>query len=477
MEHLSGLDASFLYLETPNAPMQIGGLSILDPTLPDGTFGLDELHDLLASRIHVSRTFTQRLAEVPLGLGKPKWVDDEAFDIRRHIERTRLPEPGGWRELAALVAWEFSRPLPRDRPLWGIVLVEGLETVDGFPKGSVGLISKIHHAAVDGVSGSEIMSALFDVQPRSPEPPVESSGRKGSRARSSGGIELLGQAGRGIKSLTRLPGTLGRTAKGLARSGAVWGVQRVAPPPLPFTAPRTSWNTAVSKDRVWGAALLSFDRIKRLRQAADATVNDVVLAVCAGGLRRYLEERDELPSKPLVAMVPVSVRSEDEEGSMGNKVSAMLVSLETTEAEPLARLRRIRRATHRSKVHHQAVGARTLSDYSELIPFAAANFGARLYTRMQLADKHRPLFNLVITNVPGPRVPLYAGQAKLLAHVGAAPVFDGMGLILPVFSYAGTLSIGICACREALSDAAMLAEHFERALDELEEIADEMEQD
>ncbi len=472
MQQLTGLDSIFLYLETDNAPMHIGGLSILDARTPEGRFGLADLRRILASRLHRSRTFTQRLVEVPLNLGNPYWVEDEDFDLDRHLERTQLPEPGGWKELSALVAWEMSQPLPRDRPLWQILMVEGVDGIDGVPRGSVALIAKIHHAAIDGVSGTEIMAALYDVEPTLPRAkvaPAEAPTGSGQRQQRPGAVKLLRQSGKHlIEAPGALPGAIGDTVKGLVKSGAVWGLKRVKPPPLPFSAPRTRWNAPVSPERVWGSAHLSLERIKAIRQRAEATVNDVVLTVCAGALRRYLVEKDELPKRPLVAMVPISVRSEDEKGTMGNVVSAMLVSLATDQADPAERLATIRQGATASKIHHQAIGARTLTDYTEFIPFALAGLGARLYTRMHLAEKHKPVFNLVITNVPGPQMPLYVAGARLLAHAGTGPIFDGMGLIMPVFSYNGALSIAATSDRAMMPDVEVFASYLTASLDELE---------
>ena len=467
MQQLTGLDSAFLYLETPNAPMQIGGLSIVAAETPRGTLDLEMLRDLLASRIHVSRTFTQRLVGVPLKLGNPYWTEDQEFDLDRHLQRTQLPEPGGWKQLSALMAWEFSQPMDRDRPLWELLLVEGLDTVDGIPPGSLGLISKIHHAAIDGVSGSEIMSALYDPTPEpremAPAPPQQPAAAPSKTG-------LLKESGRHLLQVPRaLSATVGETVKGVVKSGAAWGLKRVKPPPLPFTAPRSRLNVPVSHERTWSAAILSLERIKAIRTAfaGEATINDVVLTVCAGALRRYLLEKDDLPAKPLVAMVPISVRAEDERGAMGNRVSAMLVSLATDIDDPRERLRRVHQGAADSKIHHQAIGARTLTDVSRFIPFGLAGAAARLYTRAHLAEKHRPIFNLVITNVPGPQIPLYVAGAKLLAHIGAAPLFDGMGLILPIFSYNGSLAIGATSCREVMPDVDVFTGYLGDALDDL----------
>lgn len=465
MEQLSGLDASFLYLETNNAPMQIGGLSILTAETPRGRLGLEEVRALIGSRLHLSRTFRQKLVPVPLNLGKPYWVDDPDFDLDNHVERTQLPAPGGLRELSALMAFELEQPLDRRRPLWRVLLVEGLGKIGGIPDDCVGLISMVHHAAIDGMSGSELIGTLFDP---SPVPRAVPEPEAAPVLEAPNPLQLLSRASKNLlRTPSTLPATLKNTARGVANLGMA-ALRRLEPPPRLFTAPRTRFNAPISRQRSWGAALLSLERIKRIKKAADATVNDVVLTVCAGALRRHLEATDGLPEKSLIAMVPVSVRDESERGAMGNLVSAMLVALATDEADPRERLHKIHQNAVQSKIYHQAIGARTLTDYVQYVPFSLAGLGAQLYTRLHLAERHDPLFNLVITNVPGPRVPLYVAGARLICHLGAAPVFDGLGLILPIFSYADTLAIGITGDRKILPDASVLADQLKASLDELE---------
>lgn len=466
MRQLSGLDAGFLSIETPEAPMLIAGVSLLDPRTPAGRLTVDRVRDLLRARLDRAPAFRRRLAAAPLGLTRPYWVElaTAEVDLDAHVERTELPEPGGWRELGELVAWEMSRPLDRGRPLWQMVFVEGVRAVPGAPADAVALIARVHHAAIDGVSGNEILAALFDGAPEgtAPEaPPGESAGPE------PGALGRLGRAGRDLASASlAAPGVVGRSLRGLG-AGA-WSRLRAGAPPLPFTAPRTPFNHPVSGHRAWAPAFLDLARVKAVKDAAAATVNDVVLAVCAGALRAWLEERGELPARPLVAMVPVSVRAGSERGRGGNLVSAMLVELATEVADPLERLLRIRDAARSSKAAHRTVGARTLLEAADLLPFGLSGLAARAYSRWHLSELHRPLFNLVITNVPGPQRPLTLDGAPLLAYVGAAPLADGLRLILPVYSYRGTLSIGVTADREAMPDPAGFAAALEGALDELE---------
>lgn len=468
MQQLSGLDASFLSLETDNAPMHVGSVSIVSGDTPDGPLTFDSVRTLVASRIESIPTLKRKLATVPLGLGRPYWVEDLDFDLDHHLQKTQLPEPGGRTELRALVEYEFARKLDRARPLWQVLYVEGVDRLDGFPEGSVALIARVHHAAIDGVSGAEILAALYDAQPASAlAAPAQPAAAGEATREEPTRIQLLRAMGRDFDTGV-LSSTLAETVRGLAKSGAVWAVSRNKPPPLPFSAPRTIFNRSISKRRSWSGTRFPLARYKRIRKETGCTVNDAVLTVCSGALRGYLEARDELPEKSLVAMVPVSVRDDDEAGTAGNLVSAMLVSLATDVEGPKERLEAIRHSAKDSKTYHQAVGARTLMEYSRLVPFGIAGLATRLYTRSHLAEKHRPIFNVVITNVPGPQIPLYVGGAELLAHYGTAPIFDGVGLIMPVFSYNGTVSISAASCPEILDDARELTRRLESSLDELE---------
>jgi WS/DGAT/MGAT family acyltransferase len=491
MKQLSGLDAGFLSLETPTTPMTIGSLSILDPRTASGRLDIDSFRAFLASRLEDAPVLRRRLASLPLDLSRPYWVELAAgqVDLGFHVEKTQLPEPGSWHELAELVAWELARPLDRSRPLWQVVFVEGLEAVEGVPAGSVALIARVHHAAVDGVSGAEILGALAEAtagrvakgQESAPTQPAPGIDLAGAELTEPGVLDLLTQAGRDLAAAPpTISRALGRSLLGLARSvrqranrrgeagdtGSGAG-DRFGAPPLPFSAPRTPFNRALSAQRSWAPAFFDLDQIKAIKTREDATVNDVVLAVCAGALRGWLAEVGELPAEPLVAMVPVSVRGEAEMQSAGNLVSAMLVSLATDEPDAKERLRKIRDAARSSKVAHQAVGARTLVESARLVPFALSGLGVRLYSRLHLAEKHRPMCNLVITNVPGPPQPLSIAGVRMLTYAPAAPLFDGLGLILPVFSYAGTVSIGVTADRKIMPDAAGFASRLEGAIEEL----------
>ncbi|MEM7482113.1 MAG: wax ester/triacylglycerol synthase family O-acyltransferase [Acidobacteriota bacterium] len=472
---LLGLDAAFLYLENSRSPMHIGALALMEGTTPRGAFTFERFRRRIAQRLPRVPILRQRLAKDPTGLASPSWVDDEDFSLDHHLHHTTLAEPAGWAQLTSLMAHEIARPLAREHPLWEILFVEGLGELPGVPPGAVALITKMHHAAVDGVSGAEVLGALFDLTPKASDDTPIAAWKPDDTPTD---LDLLFSAGRRAagKPLA-LAKTVGRTLKGLAGSGALWALGRVELPPSPFTAPRTRLNGPISGQRVWDAVSLPLDRLRALRRhlsgiAPDGvTINDLVLGICSGALRRYLAEYDDLPTDPLVAMAPISVRGRDENEALGNRVSAMLVPLATHEPDSLERLRSIHRDSVSSKAYHRAIGADTLTDYTQFVPFSVAALAARLYTGMGAARFHRPPFNLVITNVPGPQVPLYLGGSRMLTHFGTAPLFDGLGVLLAVFSYDGSLGIGITACRRTLPDVDRFALYLRQSFEDLEEAA------
>jgi WS/DGAT/MGAT family acyltransferase len=476
MEALSGLDAAFLYMETPTSPMHIGSLAVLE-----GSLQFEDFRELLQARLHLVKSFRQRLVEVPFHLDRPYWADDPHFNIDWHLHHTALPRPGGWRQLRKLCSRIFSQPLDRTRPLWEIVFVEGLDAVPQVPPGSVALISKVHHCAVDGVSGADIMGALFDLSPEPrdvPAPPSEATPPL------PGDVELLARTSLElVRRPLRVVGLAKDLAKATVKTGVVSQAKGMGAPTMPFQAPRTPLNGSVSSNRVWNTALLQLDRIKRLKKIMNCTVNDVVLAICAGALRRYLQGRDALPDKPLVTMCPISVRAEEQRGAMGNQVSAMFVQLATNIEDPIERLRQLQKNTTQGKTYQHAIGANALMETSELIPFGLAGRAARMYARSELAPKHRPIINCVITNVPGPQVPLYLGGHRLLANMGMAPIIDGMGLIITVFSYNGVVSLSSISCPQMMPDIDVFTRYIWESANELEacilalDIAKEAEED
>lgn len=465
MQPLSGLDASFLFMETAKIPMHIGGVAILEGSLQFETF-----RTFLQERVHTVERLTQKLITSPLNLDRPHWMEDEEFDIDMHLTHTALPAPGGWKELRYIASKVFSQKLDRDRPLWEFTFVEGIDAIPQVPKGSVAIISKIHHAAFDGKSGAALMAMLFDISPK-PRPVPKASGKKAAKA--PGSISLLTQGALNIASRTgKIPGLLWETGKATLKASYISKVHGIDMPTLPFTAPHTRFNDLISPKRVWDSSILDLKRVKAIRKAVeDTTLNDVILAICAGALRKYLLEKDELPEKPLVAMVPVSTRTKEQSDDMGNQVSAMYIQLATDEEDHLKRLKTIHVNTLIGKLYQDAIDAESLMGYAEVIPFGLANVAARYYSRANIAKKHNPIFNLVITNVPGPQLPLYMAGHKLHTNMGTAPIIDGMGLIVPIFSYNGTISISPTSASNIMPDISLFARYIREAANEMEQAA------
>lgn len=461
MKRLSGLDAGFLYMETPTSFMHVASLMVLDPTTaPDG-FDFDALRALYASRLHLAPPFRRRLVEVPLGLNHPIWIEDPDFDLDWHLRRVRVPTPGGMRELCRLAADLVAIPLDRSRPLWEAWFIEGLEG------GDVGLLTKVHHAAIDGASGEELMVALLDLSPE-PEPRPDPE-RPWQPEHVPTDTEMVGHA---LWSLAQQPARAVKTARRTVEAALrIRELNRrdpsADPPPSPFSAPRTSFNAALTAERAFATASLPLGTVKAVKNAAGTTVNDVVLTVCAGALRAYLDQRGERPDGPLVAMVPVSVRTEDQRGTQGNRVSSMLTSLATDLDDPAERLAAIAGGMAAAKEQHHAIGADTLQDWVEFAAPAVAGQAARLYSSMRIADRHRPLFNVTISNVPGPPFPLYLAGARMRATYPMGPIFDGGGLNITVMSYQEQMDFGLVVCPALVPDPWVPAGALHDALDAL----------
>jgi diacylglycerol O-acyltransferase / wax synthase len=460
MEQLTGLDASFLYMETPSLHMHVSMVVVLDPSTVPGGYSYEKLRDLVGARLMLVPVFRRRLVEVPFRLGHPYWVDDQTFDIDYHMHRAALPSPGGAQELAQFVGDVCSRQLDRAKPLWEMHIVEGLE------HGRVAMVSKIHHSTIDGVSGAELLAQLFDLEadpaPRDvPPAPV-------SRDAVPSDLHLITMA---LSARLAAPLDITRLAWRTGHSMLkVFRVRRSSEDTkgaLPLTTPRTSLNAAITPHRRMAFATISLDDVKELKNALGTTVNDVILALCTGALRRYLMDQDELPEDPLVATVPVSVHPGATQRRGANKVGAMFVSLPCGVDDPLEQVEIIRSVTKGAKTEHNALGADVLLNWAEHATPTVFSVAARTYTRLRLADRHRPIQSLVISNVPGPDIPLYMGGAEIVAAFPLGPVMDGAGLNITVMSYRGVLNWGLLACAESVPGLADIANAIPEALAEL----------
>lgn len=461
MQRLSGLDASFLSLETPTMHMHVASAAVFDPSgAPDG-LGFERVAALVEERLDLLPPFRRRLVPVPLGLHHPLWVEDPDFDLSYHLRRASLPRPGGLEELAAFAADVIGRPLDRSKPLWEMWVVEGLEG------GRVALVSKTHHAAIDGVSGAELTANLLDLERDPPPRPRPAEPWRAERIPSE--LEMLAY---GVRSAACQSLALPRlVAESLATVLDVRDRNRtpgVDVPPAPFSAPRTSFNAPITAHRAVRFAEVDLERVRAVKRVAGTTVNDVVLALVAGSLRGYLAAREELPREPLVALVPVSVRGESERTTLGNRVSPMLVALATGWPDPVERLGAITTATRAAKDQERAIGAESLTRWADFAAPAVAARAARLVTSMRVFDRLRPLVNVIVSNVPGPPVPLYSAGAELVALYPMGPIGEGVGLNVTVMSYCGRLFFGLTACRELVDDLDGIAAGLGAELDALE---------
>jgi WS/DGAT/MGAT family acyltransferase len=463
MKQLTGLDASFLYLETPNAPMHISGLGIYDQaTAPGGKVRFKDIIENTRDRALALPTLTQTLMTVPFGLDHPYWVTDGAFDPEFHIRHIALPKPGDWRQLCIQVARLQARPLDRNRPLWEMYVIEGLDNVEGVPKGSFALFTKTHHAAIDGASGMELTTAMHDLSPEykhSGKPPVV----KVEQHPSSLELILRSQLN-SIRKPLRFVSVARNSVPGMAR--AVAGLSRGKLSRVK-DIPRTRFNGQVSPHRVFDAINVPLDDVKKIKNAIPgATVNDAAIAIVGGALRKYLAAHDELPEASLAAMAPINVRS-DKDKTGGNLVSAMTVSIRSDIEDPLERLQAVHEGSRSAKELTNAVGAKAMTDYGQFIPSTLTAQAARLASRWGLVNRISPAFNCVITNVPGPPIPLYSTGARMVANYGTGPVQDGLGLFHALGSYCGQFVISATSCRKMMPDPEFYRQCLQDSFDEL----------
>ncbi len=482
MRQLSSLDTQFLALESSRQTGHVAALMVLEPSTASGDrVDAEVLKMLLEERLPALPPMRWRLTEVPLGLDYPYWIDDPDFDLDFHVRELALPSPGSDRQLAAQVARIFSRPLDRSRPLWELYVIHGLES------GDVAVLTKIHHAVVDGMSGAEIAGLLLDIEPegRTPPAPVKD---EGARVPSDGELLARGLLGlsryplRALRSVPRaipnieetpfaaLPGAglLGSVGRGAQRTLRRDGSARGGPR---FVAPKTSFNTRISAHRRFAFGALPLADVKAVKNAYGATVNDVVVAICATAVRRWLIAHEELPGEPLIAQIPVSVRTSEQAGTYGNRILIMAAPLATDEEDPVRRLQAGRESMLELKERHKALPAGLLQDINHFIPPAVFARAAQLTFRLSTSGAGRPTWNLVISNVPGPPVPLYMAGARAKAFYPVSVITDGMGLNITVMSLDGQMNIGIVADREQMPDVWKLIGWMRDGLDELAEAA------
>ncbi len=450
-ERLTVLDDMFLHLEGPNTHMHVGGVALFEGPAPD----YQEVLDMVRKRLQLAPRFRQKLARVPFGLQRPVWVDDTHFNLEYHVRHTALPEPGDEIKLSRLTSRIMSQRLDPEKPLWEIWVAEGLS-------GSrFAMISKTHHCLVDGIAGVDIVSVMLDLEREpaeieeepwrpEPEPTADRLFLDALRDRLTSPAEAV----RAVQSAAGDPGSVpGRLVEGLKSLGTFIGGS--------FAAPTSSLNQAIGPHRRFETVLANLDEFKAIKNAFGGTVNDVVLAVVSGGLRRLLKGRGEsVDDLELRAMVPVSVRAEAERGALGNRVTSMWAALPIYEPDPVKRLKLISEQMRGLKSSGQAVGAQILVSLGEWAPPNILAQAARLVSRQRA-------FNLVITNVPGPQVPLYLLGRQMQEVYPVLPLADKQTIGVALLSYNGTIGFGLLGDYDTAKDLAVLAEGVEKSVAEL----------
>ncbi len=464
MEQLSGLDSAFVYMENPSLPMHIGSLAIYDQsTAPGGAVGFKDILSYFEQRLHKARCFRQRLAKVPLGLDHPYWIEDPDFDLEYHVRHIALPHPGDWRQLCIQAARLHARPLDMNKPLWEFTVIEGLDNIPGIPKGSFALVSKVHHAAIDGVSGAEMAAAVHDLTPQGH---VSEPTQLWQPDRLPTGVEMLG---RSALNTLKTPLRLARLARSSAPSLMRLASQLIRRElSVSTNVPRTRFNRNVSPHRVFDGRTFALADFKAIKNAVpNAKLNDAVVAVIAGAMREYLQSKDELPKSTMVAMAPISVRGKDQRGDAGNMVSAMSLPICSHIADPIKRLEAVVVESTNAKAVAGAVGLELSNELAHFLPSTTAGLIVRAYGRLEMAERLPPIFNTVITNVPGPGFPLYSMGSRLVANYGLGPIAHGVGLFQPVLSYNNTVTISAISCRQIMPDPAFYCECLQRSFDQM----------
>ncbi|KLO35198.1 diacylglycerol O-acyltransferase [Mycobacterium nebraskense] len=453
MQRLSGLDAFFLYLESPTQPLNVCCVLELDPGDMPGGYTFGQFREALSARVDAVPEFRLKLADNQLNFDHPVWVDDDRFDLARHLHRAALPTPGGSRELAEICGHVAGLALDRDRPLWEMWVIEGLHGGD-----ALSVVLKAHHAVVDGVGGANLLAQLCSTVPDAPAP------QPATRAGAANPLQIAasGLIGAGLRPW-RLAKVVPATALTLAQTilRARGGGQTMA---APFAAPPTAFNGQFTRRRNVALTMLDLEEVKQVKNRFGVTINDVVTALCAGALRQFLSDRDELSDSPMVASVPVSVRGKSDRPGR-NQTTWMLCRLETHIDDPAERLRSIAEGNAAAKDHAAAMGSSLLQDWTQVT--GQTMFGAAMKLLPRIPMPEKPPHNLVMSNVPGPQKQLYFMGCRVDAIYPLGPIIAGAGLNITVMSLNGRLGVGLISCPDLVADLWDLADAFPTALKEL----------
>ena len=468
MEQLSGQDAMFLHAELDGLPQHIGGVSIYNQaTAPGGVVRFKQILAMLESRVHLSPIFRRKLATVPLGLGRPYWVEDPDFDIEYHVRHIALPKPGDWRQLCILAARIHSQPLRRDKPLWEMYVIEGLNNVEGVPTNSFALLLKVHHCAMDGASGAQFMNIVHDLTPETSHPgaPPPWIVTRMSTTR------MLTRA---YIDAWKKPGQVFDMAK---QAGSAFKRLRLGKDQQDFHSledkQKTRFQGKISRHRVVESRKFDFEVVRDIKNTLPGTtINDVMLTIVGGGLRKYLKSKDDLPEKTLVTGCPIDVRSPEERASGGNMVGFMNVALRTEIDDPLERLKAVHDEAVSAKAYAEALGPRMMVDLTDVMPGNVLSLALRAASATGLAEAN-VVQNTIVTNVPGAPMQLYMCGAELVDSFSLGPLLPNIGLFHIIYSAVqnkkGSISLSFTACRDMLPDPEFYAQCLQESFDELRE--------
>ena len=450
MQQLSEMDSNFLQQESARTPMHISPVIVYDQSArTGGKVRFKEILTVFERNLHKSAIFRRKLAGGAMGLDTPYWVEDRDFDLEFHVRHLALPKPGDWRQFCILLARLQARGLDMKRPLWEAYVIEGLNGVEGLPENSFAIMLKIHHSAIDGISGAEIVTAIHSLTSEV-EPPLVVDGWEGASGPSAWQVwsrayqHNLLRPVKFVETVSNLVPAIIRASKLSANPQTDRRKTLTA---------KTRFNARISSNRVTDTLIMELAEVKVIRKALnDVTINDIVVAIVGGALRKYLQSKDELPADSLIAGAPVNVRSEHNSESSGNQVSLMRITMATDIADPVERLQAIRESAQQSKAFSNAMGSSVMMDISEILIPQVLGWGFRAVT-MAASRTARPMpCHVVISNVPGPQMPLYLAGARVHMMMGLGPLLDLMGLFHAVLSSAGRITINFISCREMMPD-------------------------
>ncbi len=462
MEQLTEMDYSFVQMESSRTPLHITPVMFYDQsTAPGGKVRLKDILRVFERNLHKSAVFRRKLSGNTFGLDTPYWVEDPDFDLEFHVRHIALPQPGDWRQLCILMARLHARGLDMSRPLWEAYVIEGLNNVEGLPPNCFAILLKVHHAAIDGVSAAEILNAIHSPTDE-PEPPLVKDDWQPESEPSPLQIwprAYLNTVRRPLKFFETVGKLVPRMIRA-SREGDEGGRK--------VDAFRTIFNDRVSAFRVTDAIVLDLDQVKGIRQSVEnVTVNDVIVSVVGGGLRKYLQARGELPEDSLITGAPINVRAERNSDSRGNQVGIMSIRMATDIEDPVERLRAVNASVRESKDYASAVGTSTMMELSQGLWPQVIGVGFKLGTMLARAGDMGMPVHTVVSNVPGPQMPLYLAGARLHMLMGLGPIMDMLGLFHAVISGAGKITINFVSCRELMPDPQFYRECLQQAWDEL----------